>query len=120
VIFVAKARIESKNGTRIEVEGTPEEVAKIISDVKKKEAQHRLRETSAGSEKSTNATDFILELREQGFFDKPRTLVVVKDKLAENGLIYPITSLSGVVLSQVRKKNLGRVKMQGRWGYVKR
>jgi hypothetical protein len=116
---LARAHIESKNGTTIEVEGTPEEIAKIISDVKQKEAQQRAKVATQG-EKSTNATDFVLELRELGFFDKPRTLSAIKAKLAENGLIYPITSLSGVVLTQVRKKNLSRVKEEGRWAYVRR
>ncbi len=117
---MARAHIESKDGTKIEVEGTPEEIARIISDVRKKEAQQRVKESEEGRRKSTNATDFVLELREQGFFDKPKTLAAIKDKLAENGLIYPITSLSGVVLAQVRKKNLGRVKEEGRWAYVRR
>lgn len=117
---MAKARIQSTNGTRIDVEGSPEEIAKIISDVKRKESQQRTKEATGAKGKSTNATDFVLELREQGFFDKPKALSEIKDKLAENGLIYPITSLSGVVLTQVRKKNLGRIKMEGRWGYVKR
>jgi hypothetical protein len=117
---LARAHIESKDGTKIEVEGTPDEIARIISDVKKKEAQHRAKEAVEGRGRSTNATDFVLELREQGFFGKPRTLAAIKDKLAENGLIYPITSLSGVVLAQVRKKNLGRVKEKGRWAYVRR
>jgi hypothetical protein len=120
IAVLARAHIESTNGTKIEVEGTPEEVAKIIADVKKKETRQRAKEAMQGSGKSTNATDFVLELREQGFFDKPKTLASIKGKLAENGLIYPITSLSGVVLTQVRKKNLGRVKEKGRWAYVRR
>jgi hypothetical protein len=117
---LARAHIESKDGTKIEVEGTPDEIAKIISHVKKRESQQRAKEAVRRTDGSTNATDFALELREQGFFDKPKTLSAIKDKLAENGLIYPITSLSGVVLTQVRKKNLGRVKEKGRWAYVRR
>src|SRR2546422_2980654 len=116
---MAKAEIVSKDGTKITIDGTPEEIAKIIDDVKKKDERKKLKE-SFGVGGPTTATDFILELREQGFFNKPKTLAEIKTKLAENGLIYPVTSLSAVVLAQVRKRNLGRVKTGKFWGYVRR
>lgn len=119
---MAKAEIKSKDGTTIIVNGTPEEIAKIIEDVRKKD-ERRAERSEPKAEKpsrSRTATDYILELREQGYFNKPKSLGEIKDKLAEAGLIYPITSLSGVVLAQVRKKRLGRIKKDGIWGYVRR
>ncbi len=115
-----KAEIMSKDGTKIVVDGTPEEIARIIEDVRRKDERRVKRGQSEERGSSRTATDYILELREQGFFNKPKSLGEIKDKLAEAGLIYPITSLSGVVLAQVRKKNLGRTKRDGVWGYVRR
>jgi hypothetical protein len=116
-----KAEITSKDGTKIVVDGTPEEIARIIEDVRKKD-ERRVEKSQPREQRASSrtATDYILELREQGYFNKPKSLGEIKDKLAEAGLIYPITSLSGVVLAQVRKKNLGRIKKEGVWGYVRR
>lgn len=118
---MTKAEISSKDGTKIIIDGTPEEIARIIEDVRKKD--ERRADKSQPKEKlggSQTATDYILELREQGYLNKPKSLGEIKEKLAEAGLIYPITSLSGVVLAQVRKKRLGRIKKDGVWGYVRR
>lgn len=111
---MAKARIKSKSGISVEVEGTAAEISKVISEVEQKEQRQKERKSSG------SASDYILLLREQGFFKKPRSLVEIKNKLAESGLIYPITSLSAIVLFQVRKRNLGRVKEDKIWKYVQR
>ena len=116
---MVKAKIKSKNGSQIHVEGTPEEISKIILDFKKRE-EHlaEIRATKKSRGKNT-ATSSILKLCEGGFFDKSRTLFDIKDKLAENGLIYPKTTLSGVLIGLVRRRELGRVKGEKMWGYVK-
>jgi len=114
---MAKATVRAKDGTKFEIEGTPQEISKIIADVEKKSGSTKSKNVN---KKNASATDFILQLREQGFFRKPKSLVDVKAKLAENGLIYPVTSLSGVVLAQVRKRNLGRIKDEKIWKYVQR
>jgi len=114
-----KAEIVSTGGTRMSVEGTPEEIAEIYDDVKRKDERRKLKE-SLGVGGTTTATDFIIELRDQGYFKKPRTLAELKVKLAENGLVYPVTTLSPIVLSLVRKRNLGRVKAGKFWTYVQR
>ena len=65
-------------------------------------------------------TDSILELKQEGFFRKPRGLADIKEKLASLGMIYPVTSISGPVLSLVKNRALGRVREDGRWCYVAR
>jgi len=111
-----KAEILTKDGTRITVDGTSDQIARIIQDVRKKDERKKMKE-SLGVGGPTTATDFILLLREQDYFKKPRTLAEIKEKLAENGLVYPITTLSPLVLSQVRKGNLGRVRTGALWTY---
>jgi len=117
---MTKAVIKTKNGLRIEVEGTVDEITKIVADVKKK--IEKIEEARAVQKAKTKAgaTDFILKLKDDGFFNKPKTLVEVKEKLAENGLIYEVTSLSPILLGLVRRRELGRVKTGKGWGYVKR
>jgi hypothetical protein len=117
---MTRAVIKTKNGLRIEIEGTVDEITKVVLDVKKKiEKMEEARSVQKAKTKA-GATSFILKLKDDGFFTKPKTLVQVKEKLAENGLIYEITSLSAVLLGLVRRRELGRVKTEKGWGYVKR
>ena len=117
---MAKAKIKSKNGLQIHVEGTPEEVSKIVSNLKKQEERLAEIKEAKRTQGRVNATASIIKLRDNGFFNKPKTLFDVKDKLAEDGLIYPKTTLSGLLIGLVRKRELGRVKGEKMWEYVKR
>lgn len=116
---MAKATIKSKNGSQIYVEGTPEEVSKIIQDVKSREEKLEAIRSARTSRKIT-ATDSILNLKKETFFDKPKTMADIRNKLAENGLIYPTTTLSGILIGLVKRRELGRIKTEKIWGYVKR
>jgi len=53
-------------------------------------------------------TDQIMALREDGFFDEPRTITDVKIKLAERGYSCPVTTLSPILLGLVRGNQLKR------------
>ena len=126
---MAKANIKTSSGTTIVVNGTDTEVARIISMLKEDEGDgsqsrrgksQKAKKVKAASVKAKfNATDGILGLREEGFFNKQKTLLDIKRALDEQGLIYPVTTLSGVVLRQVRKRNLRRIKEKKSWVYVK-
>jgi hypothetical protein len=118
---MAKATITTDKGVKVVVEGSEEEVRNIVRQLGGKAKRGK----AANSERKSgrrlpSATDAILELKEEGFFDKPKGLADIKDKLASQGMIYPMTSLSGVVLGLVRRRLLGRVKEDGRWCYVTR
>jgi hypothetical protein len=52
--------------------------------------------------------DQIIALREDGFFDSPRTITEVKIKLAERGYSSPVTTLSPLLLRSVREGQLKR------------
>lgn len=125
---MAKATITNERGLKIVVEGSPEEVEGIIQHAGGGTAARRRgsRTTKAKtadkpSRRLPSATDAIQELNEEGFFDKPKGLADIKEKLADQGMIYPLTTLSGVVLGLVRRRKLGRVKQSGgRWSYVSR
>jgi hypothetical protein len=119
---MAKATITNDKGLKIVVEGSPEEVQNIVEQMGggAGRAKKRARSHAKPGKRLATATDAILELNEEGFFDKPKALADVKEKLASQGMIYPITSLSPVVLRLVRRRQLGRVKEDGRWSYVSR
>ena len=125
---MAKATITNDKGLKIVVEGSPEEVQEIIRQASggtarggsASRAQKVTKAAAKAVKRLPSATDAIQELNEEGFFDKPKGLADIKQKLADQGMIYPVTTLSGVVLGLVRRRKLGRVRQDGRWSYVSR
>jgi hypothetical protein len=125
---MAKAKITTSKGTKILIEGEPAEISQILTAIKSEESFSARNEVthSVGlrkrtiQQKNNTATDIVISLRETGYFDKPKTLLDIKNALEEQGMIYPMTTLSGVLLKQVRKRTLGRIKQNKKWSYVKR
>jgi predicted transcriptional regulator YheO len=123
---MVKATIKSKTGASIIIEGTKEEVAKILSDFERtatigyvKEEISRRKIKKREEKKRMTASDLIVELKEEGYFDKPKSLTDIAQALESRGFIYPTTTLSGVVLGLVKRKLLGRKKVDGKWVYGK-
>ena len=123
---MAKATIKSKSGAVIIIEGTDIEVSNIIGMVEKAAAVGQSREaaTKAPSvkreqKKRMAASDLVVGLKEDGFLNKPKALGEITKALEEKGYIYPMTTLSGVMISLVQKKLLGRKKVDGKWVYGK-
>jgi hypothetical protein len=124
--MMAKATIKSRTGATITVEGTPEEVSNVISAYEKtsvvghaKEAIARARATKKTEKKKESASDLIVGLKEEGFFEKPKTLGEIGTALEERGFLYPVTSLSGIVLGLLKKRMLRRKKLERKWVYGK-
>jgi hypothetical protein len=123
---MAKATIKSSTGAVITVEGSQEEVSKILSAYERtsvvghaKEAIARSKATKRDDKKREGAGDLVIKLREEGFFNKPKGLGEISEALEAEGFLYPTTSLSGVVLGLVKKRELRRKKLDGRWVYGK-
>jgi hypothetical protein len=123
---MAKATIKSGSGAVITIEGTEEEVAKIISSFEKttvvgqaKQAIARSKTVKREEKKRESAGDLLIGMRESGFFNKPKSLAEIGEALEEKGFLYPTTTLSGVVLGLVKRKELRRKKIDGRWVYGK-
>jgi hypothetical protein len=123
---VAKATIKSKTGSVITVEGNEAEVSAILATYERtsvvdqaKKAIARTRTAKTREKKREGASDLIVELREAGFFEKPKALGDIARALEEKGYLYPVTSLSGVVLGLVKKRELRRKKHEGKWVYGK-
>ena len=123
---MAKATIKSQTGATITVEGTPSEVSAVISAYEKtsvvdhaKEAITRARAAKKTDKRRAGASDLIIGMREEGFFEKPRTLGEIAEGLEERGFLYPVTSLSGIVLGLLKQRQLRRKKVGKKWAYGK-
>jgi hypothetical protein len=120
---MAKATIQSKSGAIITVEGTEKEVSKIIALYDSASAEtspvrvNESRESAAVDSKRESASDLILDLKRDGYFDKPKSLGDISSALEERGFLYPITTLSGVVLRLLKQGQLRRKKIDRRWAY---
>lgn len=122
-----KAHVTTAHGTKITIEGDAAEVASIIGQIQTAHSNPRRTARSVkevaekrAHKKHESAKDHIISLKEESFFDKPKTLAEVAHKLEESGHLYPITSLSGVMLGLVQRRLISRVKRDGKWKYGKR
>ncbi len=121
---MAKATITTKEGLKITVEGTPEEVVSLVQKLEgggtpsKKSAAPARTKTRTASAKSGPA-DLIAELIDGGFFKKPQELGAIRLALQEQGHYYPVTTLSPLMLRFVRNRRIRRIKDKKRWQYVR-
>jgi hypothetical protein len=121
---MAKARITSKSGALITVEGSEKEVAEIIRIIEQgtpgnTKTPSTVKTNKRDQRKRAGASDLVMDLNEDGFFSKPKSLTDIAEALEEKGYLYPVTTLSGVMLALVKKKLLGRKKVEGKWVYGK-
>ncbi len=123
---MAKATIKSSTGATITIEGEQSEVSSILAAYERtsvvgqaKTAIARTKTARKTEKKREGASDLIVELREAGFFEKPKALGEIGHALEEKGYLYPVTTLSGVVLGLVKKRELRRKKHEGKWLYGK-
>jgi hypothetical protein len=120
-----EATIEHPSGAKVTVSGSEDEIKRILAAlVPGSSARKFTRRVKKGRVSSSSAgsaiRDYVLELRQSGQFNKAKGLTEVKDALAAEGRIIPITTLSGVMLSLAKSKELRRFKEDGTWKYVKR
>ena len=121
-----KATIKSKSGAVITIDGSESEIAKIVSAfeqlarvVQVRQRVSKMKVERKEQKKRQSAAELLIGLKEEGYFDKPKALGDITQALEEKGYLYPVTTLSGVVLSLVKNKYLRRKKVEGRWVYGK-
>ncbi|MBM4064066.1 MAG: hypothetical protein FJ266_00215 [Planctomycetes bacterium] len=127
---MAKANIDLPNGTKIQVDGSSEEIAKILHlykdgaenrkiDKPKNEAGYKTNKTGRKKAKS-GPKQYIRELKTDGFFKTKKSINEVQKKLEEKGHIYPMNELSTPLRNLVQSSELGRIKEKDGWVYVNR
>jgi hypothetical protein len=117
---MAKARLTTKSGTVVTIEGTQEEVADLVArfDAGNGKQKAESRKGRASGTAKSGPVNLIYGLIDGGFFKKPKELGAIKTALEEQGHYYPVTTLSPILLRLVRKKELRRIKDKRRWLYV--
>ncbi|MEM4258592.1 MAG: hypothetical protein QXL17_05510 [Candidatus Thermoplasmatota archaeon] len=71
-------------------------------------------------QKRKSIFDHLIELKSGGFFNKPKNLKEIVEKLAQVSYHYPQQSLTEPLQRAVRQGILGRVKKEKKWAYCKR
>lgn len=92
---------------------------KRISDLEKLLSGKKTHEIDKKKGK-TRIIDLIVEVKKEGFFDKPRFRDDIVKKFEELGQIYAGDSLNSPLSKALKSRILGRKKIDGKWGYVKR
>ena len=72
------------------------------------------------TKQKTSIIDLILEVKDEGFFDKPRFRNDILKKFEEMGHIYDASSIDNPLSRALKSRILGRKRIDGKWGYVKR
>jgi hypothetical protein len=126
---MAKASLVLPTGAKVQLEGTAEEIAILLSRFSgdsTAEATRRVgKKTHPKTRKERKSsrsgpTGLVLDLIDEGYFKARRSLPDIQKKLEEKGHIYAQTSLSPILLRLVRRKNvnLRRIKDKKGWIYV--
>jgi hypothetical protein len=117
---MAKATINLKSGAVVTIEGSSSEVAALLERLQ----GGAVSGGGAGKDREGSETDaasgptaLVLRLRDEGFFDRPRSLGDIGQAVQEMGYLYPVTTLSGVALGLLKRGRLHRKKEAGKWVY---
>jgi enoyl reductase-like protein len=110
-------------------EGMPMSNKEIIEITKTLENHEKrikkLEDLLMGGKKKTASSrksiiDHLDYLKSEGFFNEPRTLKEIVDRLVQESYHYPQTSLTDPLKRAVRQQMLRRIKKDGKWAYCKR
>lgn len=121
---MAKAQITFQDGTTVKLEGTPAEISAVINSDRgvARAGPSKAKEPPSKPKKAAERVtlvDLIGNLIAADFFKSPRGLSAIRGALVEMGYHYPVTSLSGVMLRQVRKRNIRRIRHEKHWAYTR-
>jgi hypothetical protein len=126
---MAKGHLVLPDGTNVVVEGSAEELAKIMTlyagatggSTKKTSGKARNRSAAATGNKPvsrTGAQSRIVELIGENYFAQKRNLNAVVEELKANGYIYTQQLISTPLRRLVQGKKLRRIKEDGKWVFI--
>jgi hypothetical protein len=126
---MATANIDLFDGTKVLVDGSPEEIARILnlyggptaSSTALVPTGQRLTPVQNGERRSHKATGPMQHLRDliaENFFAESRHLSEVRQELETRGHIYPLTHLSNPIRRLVVSKELRRLREGRLWTYT--
>jgi hypothetical protein len=132
---MAKANISTKDGTTIQIQGTAEDIAKIVaclgtqgagtapSGIPLAPARKKRRGTASakakrGGKTKTGPASLVADMIGGGASKKPKVLTAVMSELKQGGHFYTDASIAVALLRAVKRKELRRVKEDDNWAYV--
>lgn len=127
---MAKANLVLSDGTKVDIEGTVEEVALLLekfsqplekstsSSGGRKRSKKKAKSSSGGGKTKKGPQALIANLVEEDYFKTKRTIADIQKKLEEKGHIYAQTSLSTPLVRLTRNRTLRRLKEKKGWAYV--
>jgi hypothetical protein len=116
---MAKAQITTPDGVTVKLEGTAEEIAAVMKQAGLKSSPEKARPKATSTTKTRpTIAGLVDELREEGFFKKPKTIGEIQRRLADLGHHYPLTTLSGPMQIQCKRRNLRRFKEDKKYVYA--
>lgn len=116
-----KANIKRPDGTTITIEGSADEIAALMHKIEgKSPGAAKTADTKTGRKKPARLSipDLLMSRHEDGFFKQPKDLAQVKQALDESGHIYEVARIATALLRLVKRRDLRRIKQEGRWFYV--
>jgi hypothetical protein len=120
---MAHAKFTTQEGISIEIEGTPEELSAVVEKLRRSQdagappGRKAARPKQAGRTKA-DLPRLIDDLRNEEFFRQPQGLGALRTKLGEMGHHYPLTTLSGAMQTEAKRRRLRRYKENGKYVYV--
>lgn len=121
---MAKAVYTTPTGGNVSIEGSPAEVAELMTllgrggTVPRKGGKRSVRKR--GQSARHGVVQYVTTLRDEGFFRTPRKLAEVGEALRKDGHLVPPTAVAVSLLRLVRRKELQRTKESGVWKYGNR
>jgi len=127
---MAKAHLTLPNGTKVNIEGSADEVAILLKKCSQSTDIANNGRNSTGNKKvrplrtrqkgtrKEGPTIFITQLENEGYFKSKRTLLELQKKLEERGHIYAQTSISPALTRLTRKRTIRRIKEKKNWVYI--
>lgn len=120
---MVNANITFPDGTKMEVEGTVEDIIAIKNEFNKKnipkqESNTLVQKKNIGIKASKGPMGRTRILIEEDFFGTKKTITDILKKLEEKGFYYNAQALSPTLVRLVRKGELRRIKEEGQWRYV--
>jgi hypothetical protein len=119
---MAHAKFTTQDGISIDLEGTPEELSAVVERLQRGRGPkiplgRKLSRKPSGQTKA-DLPQLIGDLRNEDFFRQPQGLGALKTKLSEMGHHYPLTTLSGAMQTEAKRRRLRRFKENGKYVYV--
>jgi hypothetical protein len=127
---MAEAHIVTSDGTKVQIKGTADEVAVLLTRFSSTPTVHPAsggghkphskskKDGKSQKQRKGGPTTYISTMATEGYFKAKRSISDVQKKLEEMGHIYAQTSLSPALTRLTRKRVLRRMKEKDGWLYV--